>query len=485
MKKLKLLYISIILVVSGCMDLEETPQSSLSPENFFTSVDQVNSVYTNAMAQVWNLWANRGYSYGWQYFVVDDQLGGIYEKGLIIGPNHASELWAAHYAALLNINGSLKAINDGKVKNASEAQINELIGVGKFLRAFNYFQLVRLWGGVPLYLENDDPGIAPEGRASVEDIYISVVDDFTDAIAKLPEEWIDGSNGKPTISAAKALLAKVYLTMATAPLNQTENYAKAASLAKEVMESEKYSLIQNIDEIFLIENKYGPETIWSFNSTKDDPSTPGQIWGSESPYTGWGDFSIDMTWDSLFVQQPRKEAFTIDSVDGKYYTEWTTGIAPMVKKYLPPNISWDDLASYEPTNNVPIIRFADVLLIFAEADNMANGAPSAAAVDAVNQVIERANGYIINPDYPLLTTAMSKDAFDEAVIQERNLELCFEFDRWFDICRKRLLEKLILPGQPLYKFRADYSENDYLFPIPDVELRLNKLEIQNPGYPTP
>lgn len=484
MKKLNLIIISFLVFFSSCMDLQETPQSSLSPENFFTSVDQVNSVYTNAMAQVWNLWANRGYSYGWQYFVMDDQLSGVYEKGLIIEPNHASELWAAHYEALLNINGALKSVYDGKVQNATEEEINELVGVGKFLRAFNYFQLVKLWGGVPLYLENDDPGLTPEARATVEEVYKSIVDDFNDAIAKLPETWSDGSLGKPTISVAKALLAKVYLTMATAPLNQTENYAKAASLAKEVIESGKYSLIYNIDEVFLIDNKYGPENIWTFNSTKDDPSTPGQIWGSEPPYAGWGDFTIDMTWDSLFVQQPRKETFSIDSINEKYYTEWTTGIAPIVKKYLP-NISWDDLASYAPTNNVPIIRYADILLIFAEADNMSNGAPTPAAVDAVNQVIDRANGYLPNPNYPLLTTAMSKEAFDDAIIQERNLELCFEFDRWFDICRKRLLEKLILPGQPLYKFRADFTVDDYLFPIPDVEIRLNKLEVQNPGYAAP
>ena len=148
-----------------------------------------------------------------------------------------------------------------------------------------------------------------------------------------------------------------------------------------------------------------------------------------------------------------------------------------MKKFL--NISKDDFDSYSSTINFPIIRYADVLLIYAEAANMANGSPTQEAVDAVNQVIDRANGYVANPAEPLLTTAMSKEAFDDAVIEERNLELCFEFDRWFDLIRKRILDV----KNP--DWSANFSDDDYLFPIPEADLRLNKLLTQNPGYPTP
>jgi len=139
----------------------------------------------------------------------------------------------------------------------------------------------------------------------------------------------------------------------------------------------------------------------------------------------------------------------------------------------------DDFDNYSSVMNMPILRYADVLLIYAEAANMANGGPTQAAVDAVNQIIDRANGYVDNPQHPRLTTSMSKEAFDAAVIEERNQELCFEFDRWFDLVRKRIL------GDKNPDWTANFSDDDYLFPIPETDLRLNKLLTQNPGYPTP
>jgi hypothetical protein len=126
---------------------------------------------------------------------------------------------------------------------------------------------------------------------------------------------------------------------------------------------------------------------------------------------------------------------------------------------------------------MPIIRYADVLLIFAEAENMANGGPTQAAVEAVNQVIDRANGNTINADHPKLTAAMTKEAFDEAVIEERNQELCFEFDRWFDLVRKRILKEKSIPT-----IQQNFSDADDLFPVPDNDVQLNPLITQNPGY---
>lgn len=481
-KFIKLILLSVFIIANGCNDLTEEPLTFLAPSNFFKTKSQVDATYTSAMDRIWNLWANAGYSYGWRHFAMDDQLAGVYERGLVIEQNHAYELWAGHYRSIADINGAIRGLKSGSVENASPGETDVLIAVGEFLRGFNYFQLVRLWGGVPLYLENDDPILLPEAKATIEEVYESILNDLTDAALKLPSSWADGSKGKPTSGAANAVLAKVYLTMATAPLNKTENYEEAALTAEKVMEA-GYSLVYSINDVFLEENKFSSEMIWSFNSTKDDPSTPAQIWGpSESPYLGWNDFRVDVSWDSLYVQQPRKDAYLLDSLKGKHYTQWADNLSPAVKKFLPPNISWEEHASMVAMNSVPIIRYADVLLIFAEATNMTNGSPTQPAVDAINEVRNRANGYVVNPNYPLLTTGMTKDEFDEAVIQERNLELCFEFDRWFDICRKRLLEKLILPGQPLYKYRSDFTVDDYLMPIPEDELRNNTLVEQNPGY---
>jgi starch-binding outer membrane protein, SusD/RagB family len=485
---IKLILISVIIISNGCMDLTEEPQTFLAPGNFFKTSAQVNSTYTAAMQRLWNQWTD-GYSYGWAMFYMDDQIASenYYDIGLKIVPNERrDQFWAVHYGAISYINGALKAVKSGSVIGASKDETDLLIAQGEFLRAFCYFQLVRFWGGVPLYLDNDDPIVSPKPRATVEEVYASIVSDLTNAALILPQKWSDGSNGKPTSGAANGILAKVYLTMATAPLNQTNNYQNALDAVKKVMEDPNYSLEHNITDVFMEANKYGPEMIWAYISTADDPSTPAQIWGPTCPpYGGWPDFRVEVIWDSLFVQQPRKDAYVMDSIDGKYYTQWPDNTNPVVKKFMTPYISEEEYTSYTPTNNVPILRYADVLLMFAEAENMVNGGPTQAAVDAINQIRNRANGYVVNPDYPLLTTSMSKEAFDEAVIQERNLELCFEFDRWFDICRKRLLEKLIQPGQTLYRYRADYTEDDYLMPIPENDLRNNKLLEQNPGYASP
>ena len=110
---------------------------------------------------------------------------------------------------------------------------------------------------------------------------------------------------------------------------------------------------------------------------------------------------------------------------------------------------------------------------------MVNNGPTQAAVEAINQVIDRANGWEENPNYPRVTLAMSAEEFDEAVIRERNFELCFEFDRYFDLIRKRILD--VVNPETIENF----SEDDYLFPIPQLDLAENPLLTQNPGYPSP
>jgi len=108
---------------------------------------------------------------------------------------------------------------------------------------------------------------------------------------------------------------------------------------------------------------------------------------------------------------------------------------------------------------------------------MSKGGPDREAVDAINQVIDRANGHQPNPNYPLLTTNMTREQFDKAVINERSYELCFEYDRWCDMLRKR-----IIPEVTRYYYLVNFTEADYLFPIPEVEMRLNPNMTQNPGY---
>ena len=471
---------AIVMLAITCKSLDEEPISSVSPAAFGNSVLQIEAAYTSSLNYLWDYWG--GYGYTHFVWVNDDQLTG---GDLNIAADHADNLWTAHYAALLNINNALRSIAKGNVTGESQETLDALEGEGRFLRAHNYFMLIRMFGGVPLMTENTlDAVLNPLPRSSVAEVYDLIVSDLTFAVEKLPESWGDAP-GKPTSEAAASMLAKVYLTMATYPLNEPSNYQKAADMALQVIESGAFSLVDSVKDVFSLTNKYGPEMIWSYNSTYDDIATDPEIWTTENYLDGgWGDAAVDTSFERNWPDQKRKEAYLFTDWNGEHYTDFPEQ-TPFCKKFFF-YISEDDFNGYSSTMNYPILRFADVLLIYAEAANMASGSGTApqVAVDAINQVIDRANGYIVNPSHPLLTTAMSKEDFDAAVIQERNWELMFENgDRWFDICRKRILDdpKVTVRAED----RANFTIDDYLFPIPETDLRINPLLEQNDGYPTP
>lgn len=463
-------FILMFVILAGCevTDLEESPKSFIAPNNFFQTAEQIQSVFPACMRRTYRPW--QGYAYNPSLFKFTDQDAG---GNLIIPLNHGADIYEIHYANIKDLNFAIASIVNGNLNEASAADIDLLMGQLKFLRAWNYFQLVRMWGPVPLLTEentNEYFGYLPE-RSSIVDVYGLIVNDFLEAIEKLPVDW-GTLVGRPAKDAAKSLLAKVYLTMATAPLNDASYYSKAAALAKEVISAGNYSLVHDINNVFSMGTEYGPEIMWSFEGNTANPSTNPKIW---SGIYGWADYSADRYWvDSVYVEQPRKHVY-IETYnrEGVHFSE--LGRKPGIKKFL--YDTWDNFSRGFTTINIPIIRYADVLLIFAEAENMSKGGPTQEAVDAVNAVINRANNYEENPNYPLLTTSMLKEKFDEAVIFERNLELCFENDRWFDLIRKRILQE-----KTRIEYRPNFSEHIYLFPIPESEVRLNENIKQNPGY---
>lgn len=465
----RLLILAVTLFSVSCKKLVEEPIAFVQPEDFYTTPSQIEATFAAAMNRVWDYWG--GYGYGMGNFIHDDQYAG---GDLVITSNHGSDLWNRHYAAIHNLNSAIKAMNAGNLgTTASPEQLDQLMGQAKFIRAWNYFMLVRMFGDIPLITEDtEDPTSADISRAPIADVYALIVSDFTEATTKLPATW-DGFPGRPTSGAAKGLLAKTYLTMATAPLNDVSNYAKAADYAKQVIDEGNYSLVEDINQVFSVATKYGPEMMWSLNSNYEDINTDPQIY-RPGRLDGWGDFRVQIEWEEQYPDIPRKHAYVLTELDGVNYKDWPNEPSPFIKKFMYDN--QDDYNNYSSVMNMPIIRYADVLLIYAEAANMANGGPTQEAVDAVNQVIDRANGYATLPQHPQLTTAMSKEAFDAAVIEERNQELCFEFDRWFDLVRKRILQQESIPT-----IQQNFSEDDYLFPIPVNDVELGGLQ-QNPGY---
>lgn len=475
-KSAAFLFGALLLLNSACVDLEETPRDFAGPASFYASASQMEAACVSAMSRLYGEWDVYGYGFG--YFASDDQL---YGGNLNFSEDQGTDLWNAHYRSIADLNPAIKALNEDRLgTTATQEEKDLLMAQAKFIRAFNYFSLVRLFGDVPLITEETDAMRDEIVRTPTPEVYKLIEEDLLFAIDHLPARWPDDKQGRPASDAAKTLLAKVYITMATAPMNDATYYAKAKAMAQAVMDDGVYSLVPDVDKVFALENAYGPEIMWSFNAAEDDNSTPPQIWLPGEMADGWGDFKADRIWGEAFPAEPRKDAYLVlESWDGVPYTEWKNSTTtPHVRKYL--YDTRENQERYRSVQNIPILRYADALLLFAEADNMVSNGPTQAAVDAVNMIIDRANGYQDNPADPLLTTAMTKEDFDAAVIQQRNLELCFEYDRWFDLVRKRILcDKTI----PAYKQNCD--ENDYLWPIPQTDLRLNPALEQNPGYTTP
>lgn len=477
--KLKSLILTIMVLFLfniGCVDLTEKPKDFPSPENFYSTEAQIVSALTGSMGALYSQWGD--YSYGW---------GGFHEPAnrdadLVFQASFNNWVWRAHYRAIAILNSVIQALKDDKLgPNVPQETKDQLMGQAKFLRGFNYFRLVRSYGDVPIITEDTDIVGGEISRQPVKDVYDLIIADLQVALTGLPETWPSDQAGRPSKDAARGILAKVYLTMAGKPLKDASKMDQVKKLTLDVMNGGVHSLIHDVGDVFKIENKLGPEYIFGFNATDDDIATPPQIWLPGTMAFGWGDFGIDKIWTEKYPDQPRKDAYMIlEDWDGASYPDFSWwGGAPVRKYVYDPREVLEKLNS---TANIPLLRYADILLMFAEADNMLNGGPTQAAVDAINQIIDRANGYVDNPEYPRVTTAMSQAEFDAAVIRERANELFFEYDTWYDLVRKEILCD-VWDDRPSVKPNCD--PNDYLWPIPQADLRLNPLMTQNPGYPTP
>jgi hypothetical protein len=183
-KKLNVFLVGFCSLLAACQDLSEEPKSFASPETFYNDPGQIEAVFSGTMNTLWGAW----YGYGWamraSFRNTDSQNGG----DLNIPENHGSDLWYAHYRAIANLNFALDAIRDGKLgSGVPQEEVELLVGQAKFLRAYNYFMLVRMFGALPLPTE-DTPNYfsAFLPRSPVAEVYELIVSDFTEAAQKLP-----------------------------------------------------------------------------------------------------------------------------------------------------------------------------------------------------------------------------------------------------------------------------------------------------------
>jgi hypothetical protein len=337
---------------------------------------------------------------------------------------------------------------------------------------------------VPLITESNQLISDQVGESTVKDIYTQITDDLTFAASHLSDD--PSLKSRPNIYTAKALLAKVYLTMTGYPLSDKSKYSAARDLALSVMNSGSFNLVSDFSDLWNGTTKYSnSELMFGFFGSYGISSVGSHLHIASRPWeggeNGWGDFYSEARFLSGFPDGPRKiNSFHTQFEDG---TIWSSSKenAPFISKYRDGGLACgpNDANCAQNGNGIFIVlRYADVLLIFAEAANMAEGGPSAAAYEAVNQVRRRAAGKDLStPNSSVDLSGLSQNDFDAAILDERNWELAFEGNRWFDLVRKELVVQV---NKDLYPY---VDSHNLLLPKPASEIALSKGVInQNPGY---
>ena len=484
--RIKSLLITMILVlVIGCDSiLEEEPESFLSSQQVFTSED-------GAVASTRGIYQSlRGFSYYDRWFTAMTLMFSDYVNGRgsqqPVGQymldsqniNRIGSIWGAIYESINRANIVIKNIGD--IEGIDPVVRNQLEGEARFLRALGYFNLVRLWGGVPLKLEpTSGPDDIDFPRASVDEIYSIIIEDLQFADENLPPS--PPESGRATKWAAKTLLANVFLTR--------ERWSDAAAKAKEVIDSGEFSLetVETSEDFHI--NMFGPDVgvhsgeIFSIEYTQSIEA--GWLGWLHKPGIGFSSGGVFAWWGELDAFIGQDEWSTEDSPDLRRNAFLYSG--PFETSFLDEEISM--LFSKfrgSPANegvDMPIMRYAEVLYIFAEAESQANGGPTDEAYEAVNQVRRRAYGKDLNTPDPGgadLPGGLSAEEFRDAVILDRGKEFIAERKRWFDLLRTNTALEII--GGELGKA---IQPRHLKWPIAQEEIDNNPAlseEDQNPGW---
>ena len=379
--------------------------------------------------------------------------------------------WRNYYKAITRANTLLEKISFADVSVTNK---DRHIAEAKFLRALAYFDLVRIFGDVPLVtrtLSISETYKTP--REKVAKVYDDVIiKDLLDAEAKLPATYTGTNVGRATKGAARALLGKVYLTR--------KDFAKAEAKLQEVT-TMSYALLPNWADLWdYTKNEHHSEYIYDIEYEQG-------LGGEGSPFTNR--FTPKVTSLIAFYSiagsvddqnTPHQVLFDLfDAKDKRKDITASRGYTDATGKYIPILISSNNMSAYtrkyitrittanDSPANWKVIRYADVLLMLAEALNE-NG-KTAAALPYLNQIRTRVG---ITP-YATLTQAEMRDK----IALERRMELAFEGHRWFDLVRTGLAFPVMQP----------YGMKEYMtvFPIPLAQIQLvNDRTIfpQNPGY---
>ncbi len=488
MKRIYLFTLIIMVLQAGCSKLDEVPESFLVTEQFYRNeseaVAAVTAIYRKLYESGQSLY-NSLFQIGVE-MATDDYEAGPRARNAhvraISGLTHDAsndrmqELWRQSYSAISAANVAIDKIAEIDAANINETVRARLINEAKFLRALNYFNLVRWFGGVPIVL-HETSSLSAEAlyveKATEEDVYQQIIKDLNSA-GQLPNWKSYGAAdiGRATSGAAKSLLAKVYLTK--------KDWANAVLKSKEVIDNEGYDLFPQFSDVFAVAKKNGIEHIFSAqfqgNSGYQGNSLASRSAPADIPGIN-GDYADALHWEGnlyqSFAANDARLPVTfvtqmVSPADGKLYVL----SKPQFHKYYDEKVVGSPGQS---SKNLPIIRYAEVLLIYAEALNEQNGGPNSEAYQAIDKIRNRAKITRLQDVAP----ALSQSQFRDSVFQERRKELVFEYQRWFDLVR-RGADYYVATLKAAGKTQA--APRHIHFPTPQRELDLNPKLKQHPDW---
>ncbi|SEA30943.1 Starch-binding associating with outer membrane [Porphyromonadaceae bacterium KH3R12] len=476
-----ILLLVLCLIAISCSDLLDENPKSVAIENYYNTNEElksaVNSIYLPYYSSAGGLT-----SYATTLEVHTDYCYGRGSNGQMNdfqGLNDANRAktanyWRSLYLSIRNANIVIK--NAPGATSASQDLIVTYVAEAKFLRALSYFQLVRSFGGVCLRTENNmSENDCP--RSTPEEIYELIISDLLEAEINLPDNQSD--IGRPTLWAAKLLLADVYLEL--------QDFQKAYDKADEVIKSNNYRLV-GVNSIEDFQDKvWGPtlvetsEEIFFLKHTRSPGKGNYMLWHINHIDTGafnfGGAYGVYST-----TSNPFYIAWDDDDLRKQLWIPVNFGMGDntlVIAKFC----DRESVSMIGAGNDYPMYSYADALLIYAEASCHIKNGPDSDAMDALNQVRRRAYGYDSNSQSPVDLTAADYDqnTFIDLVLRERAYEFQFVGKRWFDLKRTGTVQKTILETKGI-----EVAEKHLLWPIPTSEYDYNNAispkTDQNPGY---
>lgn len=473
MKKI-FLSIAILSLLTGCNDYLDVQQPNrVVADAFFTTQDDAMQA-TNAIYSALRSWENSAFPAQYVFGVPADDVEkgsnpgdasfiNVYDQFTYTASDSGVEgYWIGQWQFVNRCN---QVITNVPNINMDTTLKNRLIAEARMLRAYFYFNLVRIYGGVPIFdgLPADKNYNIP--RNSVSQVYDFIISDLTAAAGVLPQTYPASDLGRVTKGAALGLLSKVYL--------YKKDWQKAYDTSNQVI-AMGYSLDPSFNHLFRPAGEFGSESVFEVNcecSSQFGGSQYAEVQGVRNQF-GWGFFTPTTALESAFESGDIRKELTIlregeTTPEGDLIHKGDPQAGDMwnQKVYVPTSLN-NNACGYGSIQNIRILRFAEILLINAEAANELGN--SATAIINLNKVRTRAG--------LAGTTATSQTALRNAIWHERRVELALEGDRFVDLVRTGQASTVLAP----YGFTPGKNE---VFPIPLNSInQSNGVLTQNPGY---